>query len=93
MKCASRPYEVFYHHHVLAENASFKVLILLNTVPEVSRRPIQELLQIFFPWDQARTGPTGHEYEQSNPQRPQKPRVQEREQEEMSSYPQCTRGR
>ena len=61
--------------------------LALDAVPEVPRRPIQELFQVFFPWDQARTGPTSHEYKQGSPQRPQEPRVQEREQEETSSYP------
>ncbi len=93
VKRASRPYEDFFPHHVWAQNASFEVLILLNTIPEVPRRPIQELFQVFFPWDQVRTGPTSHEYEQGPPRRPQEPRVWGREQEETSPYPLRTHGR
>jgi hypothetical protein len=75
------------------QNASFEVFILLNAVPEVPRRPIQELFQVFFPWDKARTGPTSHENEQGSPRRPQKPRVREREQEETSSHSLLIHGR
>ena len=40
--------EFFYHHHVGAQNASSKVLIALDAIPEVPRRPLQELFQVFF---------------------------------------------
>ena len=57
MKRASCSYEVFLPSPHLNPKPSFEVLIPLNAIPEVPRRPIQELIQVFFPWDQARTGP------------------------------------
>ena len=33
----------YYQHHISAQHASFEVLIALDVVPEVPRRPFQEL--------------------------------------------------
>ena len=38
----------YYRHHVSAQHASFEVLIALDVVPEVPRRPLQELFKSYF---------------------------------------------
>ena len=77
----------FYHHHGLAQGASFDIHILLNTVLEVYSESSKEILQGLIPQDQVRTGPMKNEYKQGGPRRPEKSGVWEREPQEMTPIP------